>query len=146
MANPIENQEYSINLLVVLFVIFSGIVVALHYFNIVFSAFSLVVSKNGVTNKTASGTYILPWEEIKSYGIVEDVNIRFTRSYWTHHYIYFSNIEFDEKVFRKRMKHPISGTINKGDEVITLIFFRNKEEAKAVYQEIQLFVQSNNLK
>lgn len=146
MANPIDNLSYSIRLLAALFVIFSGLVVALHYFNIVFSSFSLVVSKNGVTNKTASGTYTLPWEEIKSYGMVEDVGIRITKAYRTHHYIYFSNVEFDENAFRKKMHFAISGTINKDDEVIILIFFRNKEEAKAVYQEIQLFVQSNNLK
>ena len=104
--------------------------------------FFLLINQYGVKVMTSKETNILSWNDIQSYGLVNEV---FCPGYSLYGatFVYFSTCKYDVKTLKKLL--PLR--TNKSEYEISLISldFSNSEEAEFVNSKISEFIKRHSL-
>ena len=113
------------------------------YNSLTYKNYSLIVSSFGIKNKTNKGIVMLPWNEFKQIGIVENVAIVGHRGY--HSFIYLSNSKIDEKKLRKTIKDSQSQFYITTNKELVITISINTDKEMMLYQKIQQYIDKFNL-
>ena len=112
------------------------------------SKFSFSIDKDGVFHRSFRKTYSLRWEEINSFGIIEDVSRRFLNRSSTHTCLYFSKHTYiKESTLKKQLERVTFFDFQRSTNEMLVLEFDGTEVQdyirKAIYPYIRMYCNSN---